>query len=360
MPYSWRGRQPSHPAACRAGRRVMFIAYQQCCRPIGRRRRLAAGEDHPDRRRRTGWRGWPRGAAAWREEAAGRERVHQGHRGTGRRSPTQRVVLGVGVEQRQHDELAVLGAQAARLGHRHAGEGVVGLRDLDALGLAGRAGREHHRRPLAHRYRLPAGDDVGAEHVEHGVGLVDQDDRQVGRRLLVHVGSRRRAEADARRCARGARRARGRAHRVRRHDPRPEAHRRQPDGDERRAVGQREVDGVAGADAVGGEQAGAATDDGVELAVGPLGHLARRALEPQERRVLAAVDGAGPQLVEGDRLPRAAGGGRHENAAVRSVMPPVWNAVGRSRSVRSVSHSRYRSRGRSGSSTYAVRACQMR
>ncbi len=57
---------------------------------------------------------------------------------------------------------------------------------------------------------------------------------------------------------------------------------------------EREVDGVTGADAVGGEQAGAATDDGVELAVRPLGHVAGRPLEAQERRVLAAVDGAAP------------------------------------------------------------------
>ncbi len=115
--------------------------------------------------------------------------------------------------------------------------------------------------------------------------------------------------------------------------------------------------GVTGTDTVRGEQTGAASDDVVELAVRPLGDVAGRTFEAQERRIPAGVDGPLPQVVEGDRLPGGAGSGRggggHENAAVRSVMPPVWNAVGRSRSVRSVSQSRYRSRALgSGSSTY--------
>jgi hypothetical protein len=74
------------------------------------------------------------------------------------------------VEQREHDELAVLRRKAARLAHRHPREGVVGLRELDALGLAGGAGREHHGGPLTNRDTASAGgDDVGAEHVEDRV-----------------------------------------------------------------------------------------------------------------------------------------------------------------------------------------------
>ena len=94
--------------------------------------------------------------------------------------------------------------QARGLGHDLAGERVVGLRDLDALGPPGGARREHHRGPVARGRSLgQIGERVVAEQVEIGVGFVDLDRvgmpvgrRQVRRRLAIAA-----SEADGRACA---------------------------------------------------------------------------------------------------------------------------------------------------------------
>ena len=101
------------------------------------------GEDHPDRRceqagdrRPVADRGVnPAAGAEPRGEHDGRARDERAH---------HRVVLRVGVEQRQHDEEAVVGHQPETGRHRLAGEHVVGVGDADALRPGGRPRRVHH------------------------------------------------------------------------------------------------------------------------------------------------------------------------------------------------------------------------
>ena len=110
---------------------------------------LAAGENHSERcgeeagASRLVWR------AAWGKEAAGRERVHESDRSTGPNRRRKRVVLRVGMEQGQHDDVSIVVGQRCCFGHDLAGERIVGLGYFDTLGPPGRTTGEHDRGQVA-------------------------------------------------------------------------------------------------------------------------------------------------------------------------------------------------------------------
>ena len=101
------------------------------------------GEDHPDRR---GEQAGDRRPVADRgvDPAAGAEPGSEHDGGTGDERAHHRVVLRVGVEQRQCDEEAVLGDEPETGRHRLAREHVVGVGDAHALRAGGRPRRVHH------------------------------------------------------------------------------------------------------------------------------------------------------------------------------------------------------------------------
>ena len=199
--------------------------------------------------------------AAWLEEAARRERVHQRDARADSDRGREGVVLRVGVEHRQHDELAVLAPQTGGGGHDVACERVVRLRDHHALGRGGCTAREHHSRRVAGRGQRVVGPTQGRarEAFDVRIGLVDDHDLGATRRAGgVRLGALGRADADDRLrtfhvpgqlgCGRLG---------IARHEPRTQAQRREPRGHECRRVGQRQVHGATGSHAARPEAAGA-------------------------------------------------------------------------------------------------------
>ena len=79
-------------------------------------------------------------AAGLLHEPGGAESRHQSGAGANGEGSHEGVVLGVGVEQRQHHQVPVLRAQTHVLGDGLAQEDVVGVGDQNAFGAAGRAG----------------------------------------------------------------------------------------------------------------------------------------------------------------------------------------------------------------------------
>ena len=81
--------------------------------------------------------------ASWRiacsTKRAGAEALHEGDAAAREEHGDERVNLGARVEEGQHDEMTIGGADPHRLGHDLAAEEVVGVGEEHALGLGGRA-----------------------------------------------------------------------------------------------------------------------------------------------------------------------------------------------------------------------------
>ena len=269
----------------------------------------AAGQDHAE------WRGEQAGAGRTVprdlvEESACREPRHQRHRCTCPDGGGERVVLGVGVEERQDDDVAVVVAEIGGCSHGPAGKCVVGLADLDSLGSTGGATREHDRGAVGQIRCRPVGElDLGEGH-EVDVGLVDLDDLQVGGcRCAVDLGAFAGAETDDRPGARDVVGQLGRlAQRIARHDPGTQPVRGQPYGDERGAVRQRQMYRRTFTHTATHQEAGDTGDLVVEVGVGPLRHVAVGPLEDQKATGRVLRRRMGPQVGEGRRVLPAAHG----------------------------------------------------
>ena len=91
---------------------------------------------------------------------------------------TQRSSTAARVEHRQDDEVSIAGLQVGSLCHHVTGEGVIRLRDQNALGTSGRPAGKHHCSPVIVSNRRAARRLRRAALLAR-VGPVDFEDDQV-------------------------------------------------------------------------------------------------------------------------------------------------------------------------------------
>ena len=275
-------------------------------------------EQHPDRRREQAGHGAAVGDGLV-EVAAGAEARHQRHAGARHECAHRRVVLGVAVEQRQDDEVPVLGRQADRARHGLAGTEVVGVRHEHALRPRRRPGRIEDGRLVRGRRRRPRGRRLGtlcnlpAEVDRRRWGLTPADEHCVDPRAPA---AHPRREVEPRRLredqpALGVRHQvlelGCRRRRVDGDDDRAELRGAEPEREKLQAVSEEQRHRVAPADAEEAEEVGRPVHFPVELAVGARGHLPMQVVEDDER---CAGARSRLRLKQRAECPRAGGGER--------------------------------------------------